>query len=515
MDRPRNLPIRAAADPRYFFWTILLLGVILAVKLGVLAALGPTFFNDTSAYLSLGDAILEGTRWLHDGGWGSDPTPIPLLRPYGYPLLVALAKLVSSAHFATILVAFQCLVSVASIVLVSHALVGVIASPAIRYAVLVLIAFSGSSLFDIALLSDGVYASIFVAITFVIAMDMVGLFRITPAWLLAFGFLWGYSTWVRDVGVYFTVFPLLGLLITGRLRKQDMRAILGAFALFLAPVAVMVALYIAWNVHRTGHVFLSITGSINWLWPSFNIRALGLADPFDTNDIVASIVHSHKIVQDLSGIYQVVEILWHEYKLDPLQIQQVTADHFRSVLAHHPLAYLASVAHNVRFERLADYLLNPLANFNDFLQLGPVVRHRVVPGMREVRQILLHPHGMGNVVIALVVSAFTAIALAGLTVTLILTPILCRLRWRADKDRSAVAVAYLWFTFIGLVGAYALVHLEMRLALPVVPAALTCFGYCIDCTRPAWSRYIKWHHAMMGFAGPTKKRNRSHRPTMG
>ena len=33
---------------------------------------------------------------------------------------------------------------------------------------------------------------------------------------------------------------------------------------------------------------------------------------------------------------------------------------------------------------------------------------------------------------------------------------------------------------MGVIGAFALLHLEMRYVLPVIPAALVSLGYCLD-----------------------------------
>ncbi|MFI4988834.1 MAG: hypothetical protein ACHQF3_15510, partial [Alphaproteobacteria bacterium] len=179
-------------------------------------------------------------------------------------------------------------------------------------------------------------------------------------------------------------------------------------------------------------------------------------------------------------MFQLIDILWREYGFDPLQIKHVTFAHFTTVLARHPLAYLATIPHNLQIERLADLLLNPLANINDFLQLGPTASPRVVPGMRELREmprdgLWLNAVGLGPLLIALEV-----VAILGLALSVLATPILALRRFAAARRGRDAAAAFLWLTFMGVVGAYALVHLEMRYVLPVIPAALACLAYCLD-----------------------------------
>jgi hypothetical protein len=465
---------------RYGIQAALVLAVILALKLALLFWLGPSIFPDSGGYIAIGDSIVSGTHWLDDSGWGTGPTPTPILRPYGYPLLIALAKLVAAGQFSYALAILQCIASVAALAVVAAVLPGFVQAPFLRHAIIVLAAASGSSLFDIAILSDSLYASLFTTVIFLIVADFTNRFRLGPLACAALGAAWGYSIWLRESGLYFAALPLLGLAIAGWLRGLRAAAIAGSLAAFMAPVLGLVALHIAWNAQRTGHTFLSVGDAINWLWPSFNIAAMGLADPFDGTDIVSRSARGREIGQDLVGMNQLMMILWQDQGLEPHQIAHVTFAHFVAVVRHHPLAYLASVARNLQFERLANYLLNPLANLNDFLQLGPPVHDRIVPALRELREMIAAGHWLRAAKVGLFVLPFEVIAAAGLAVLVIATPIAAIGRLRMCVRGADVAAAFLWLTFVALVGAFALVHFEMRYALPVVPAALASLGYCID-----------------------------------
>jgi hypothetical protein len=479
-------PAADAVEAGYAQHVALLLGAILALKLALLFWLGPALFPDSHGYIALGDDILASRRWLDDGGWLSGPEPLAVARPYGYPLLIALAKLIAGGQFAYLVAAVQCMASVAALALVAAALPALVRDVSIRYAVLALAAVSGASLYDDVILSDSLYASLFILVTFAIVLDMTGRVRLGAGALAGLGMAWGLSIWIRDVGLYFTLFPLIGVVLAGRLRSHRTRALLAALAAFLAPALALVALHMLWNAHRTGHAFLSVAASVNWLWPSTNIATLGLGDPFDGSDLVSQAARSHAIKPGLAGMYRLVAILWRDYGLDPSEIGRATFSHFVGMLAHHPFAYLASVAANFQLERLADFLLNPLANFNDFLQLGPTATPRIIPGVRELHAMpqaaaIWHAALFGPLLLALEIAA-----LAGLAVITLGTPVMALRRWRRALRGRAAAAAYLWLTFMGLTGAYALLHLEMRYVLPVIPAALVALGYCLD--------GVRWRH---------------------
>ncbi|HUI17097.1 MAG TPA: hypothetical protein VL244_05485 [Alphaproteobacteria bacterium] len=472
-----------ALEAGYARQVALLLGVILALKLALLFWLGPALFPDSHGYIALGDDILASRRWLDDGDWLSGPQPLAIVRPYGYPLLIALAKLAAGDRFAYLVASIQCMASVAALALVAAALPALVRSTALRYAVLVLAAVSGASLYDDVILSDSLYASLFILVAFAIVLDLTGRVRLGAGALAGLGVAWGLSIWLRDVGLYFTLFPLIGLVLASRLHAQGSRALLAALAAFLAPVLVLVAVHMLWNAHRTGHAFLSVAASVNWLWPSANIASLGLGDPFDGSDLVSQAAKSHAIKPGLAGMYQLVDLLWRDYGLDPAAIGHATFSHFVAMLGRHPFAYLASVAVNLQPERLADFLLNPLANFNDFLQLGPTAAPRVIPGVRELRamphaQALWHAALLGPLLLALGIAA-----LAGLALIALGTPVIAFRRRHREPPGRAAAVAFLWLTFMGVTGAFALLHLEMRYVLPVLPAALVALGYCLDGVR--------------------------------
>ena len=79
--------------------------IIVAVKLGVLLAFGPASQYDTTDYAGYADAILSGE--FHHVDLATDPMPITLRRPIGYPAVIAAAKIVTGSYWRWAVVLFQ------------------------------------------------------------------------------------------------------------------------------------------------------------------------------------------------------------------------------------------------------------------------------------------------------------------------------------------------------------------------------------------------------------------------
>jgi len=439
----------------------LLLAVVLALKLALLAAVGPAAFPDSTLYIQLGQEILDDPAWADDGGFASGNAPPRLLRPYGYPLLVALAKRVAGDHFGQLLAGLQTLVSV-----------GVLAA-----AVVILSALSGFVLFDQALLTDSLYASLFIAVFVVLAAQMCGMFALRPAVAALLGTAWALSLTLRDVGLYHTVLPLAGLVVAGRRQRVSGRRLTADLGLFLLPVAAVVVLVVGWNWHRTGHAFFSITGGMNWLWPSVNLADRGLADPFACADVVCREAQVHG-GRGMERVAAIAGALGHDYHLDPLQFGAVTFRHFLGVLTAHPFAFAASVAGNVQFAGLADLVFNPLANLNEFCRLHSAIGHRLIPGLRELVR-ALREGDLATLPWIVVSGLPNLLSIGGLALFSAGAPLAARRRWATNRD-EATAILFLWAGSLVFVGSYAVVHMEMRHALPIVPLLLLATGWTVS-----------------------------------
>jgi hypothetical protein len=191
-----------------------------------------------------------------------------------------------------------------------------------------------------------------------------------------------------------------------------------------------------------------------------------LADPFACADLVCREAALHGIGAGMDGIARLSAALWSDFHLDPLAFGRVTRGHFLGAVIAHPVAYGLSVAGNLQFARLADLVFNPLANLNDLGRLHSALGDRFIPGLRELAHALRRGDG----------AAVPLILLSGLSGLV------------ATGEPAGPAVLFLWGVAVAFIVSYALIHMEMRHALPVVPLILIVTGWTV---APWWRQALQ------------------------
>jgi hypothetical protein len=457
-------------------WFLPLLTALAAGKLALLVVLGPTLFPDSSLYIGLGQGILGDPSWWRDGGWGEGFAPARLLRPYGYPLLIAGARQLAGENFGLLLATVQSALSLAVLALLGWLARRLIDRQALRAGLLLLCGLSGFTLFDLAVLPDSLYGTLFAVVFILLAAQMLELQTPRLGWSLLMGSLWALSITLRDVALLHSFLPLTGLLLVGWCRGLGWRRTLAHGVVFALPVALLATAVVQWNLFRTGHAFFSITGGLNWLWPSVNMVDRGLADPFTCADAVCQAAKSAPFGRGMLGVDEIAGRLWSVSTLDPISFGKVTFQHFLGVVRAHPLAYVGTILTNLQFGHLADLLFNPVANANELAQMHDAIGHRIIPGTREMWQALRG--GAWSQALPLLVMALLSLTTAiGLAITIALAPVRALGAW---GERRALVVLYVWSVAAVFLGSYCLVHMEMRHALPSVPLILLAFAWTMD-----------------------------------
>jgi len=464
-------------------WFLPFLAVIAPVKLILLLTLGTSEFPDTAGYVGLADGIRHASDWWRDGGWSDGYAPPRLLRPYGYPLLVAGAQMLSPQGYQLVLAALQSAASVAVLALLGWFARRLIAPSSLRFCLLALCASSGFILFDLAVLPDSLYSSLFVTVFLVLAAQMLDLLPPRLGLTLLLGSVWALSITLRDVGLLHSFLPLVGVMVIGYCRRLGLARTLAHAAAFALPVAAMAAAVVQWNLFRTGHAFFSITGGINWLWPSINMADRGLADPFACADLVCRTAKSLGPGKGMEGAFAIADSLWANFRLNPVEFGQLTFAHFRGAVQAHPLAFVSSMLGNLQFGHLSELVFSPLANANELSRLHATPGQRLLPAIREMGQAVRHGalwQAPGFLLLALMSAASSA----ALLVTIVATPV-SAIRKLRRGDRQALVALYFWTVAAVFIASYCLVHMEMRHALPTVPLLLLAFGWTI---APWWKR---------------------------
>jgi hypothetical protein len=469
-------------------WFLPFLAVVALAKLILALALGATDFPDTLGYVGLADGMLHDANWWRDGGWADGYAPPRLLRPYGYPLLVAAAQLLSHKSYGLLLALSQSSANVAVLALIGWFARHVIAAPSLRLCLLVLCASSGFILFDLAVLPDSFYSSLFVTVFLILAAQMLGLLPPRLGLTLLLGCAWALSITLRDVGLLHSFLPLIGVMLVGYCRRLGLARTLAHAATFALPVVLMASVVVQWNLFRTGHAFFSITGGINWLWPSINMADRGLADPFTCADLVCRTAKSLGPGKGMEGAFGIADALWSNYHLNPVEFGHLTFAHFLGAVQAHPLAFVASMLGNLQFGHFSELLFNPLANADELSHLHAALGHHLYPGIREIGKAMRAGAWWQAAPLLLLALLSLGSALA-LVVTMAGTPIRA-VRGLRYGDRRALVVMYFWTVAAVFIASYCVVHMEMRHALPTVPLLLLAFGWTIG---PWWKRSTASH----------------------
>jgi hypothetical protein len=186
----------------------LLLGVAI-IKISVLLINGPSIDSNSNEYIRYADAILDHGRAFAPFAWGAEAAPLFVFRLPGYPLILAGAKFVFPAHYAFVVVIFQCVLNGIAIYLIFRVSERLFQSSGPAFLVAVLYIFSESMVWDNSIMPDSIYGSLFNIVVFGLLGHLLGCWRLSLGRSAGLAALWGYSILTRDSGLYFTPIPIM------------------------------------------------------------------------------------------------------------------------------------------------------------------------------------------------------------------------------------------------------------------------------------------------------------------
>ena len=129
-----------------------------------------------------------------------------------------------------------------------------------------------------------------------------------------------------------------------------------------------------------------------------------------------------------------------------------------------------------------------METINQFVQLGTPFG-RIVPGLspRSV-MMLARNFSMTTFILMLAETISAIISTIALLLSIFGIPIILLSKWRDGEpiDDDLAVTSFLWLVFLTVSLAFAMVHIEPRHALPVLPAALVCFVYTLQWLRASW-----------------------------
>jgi hypothetical protein len=447
-----------AATPKL---VVLGFAILIVLKLGVLLAFGPASQNDTTDYVGYADAILSGE--FHHVDLATDPMPITLRRPIGYPAVIAAAKIVTGTYWDWAVVLFQYAVSLIATAMVYRLArafylgvwlsIGVVAAQATAMQFVV----------DQAVLSDSLTGS-----TMTIAICILGLIalRREPVSLLVYlgaGALIAAAFLIRDVIAYVAV-GLIPLATAAALTERSRLRQLAAGALVFLPLIATNVAYVDWNRARVGAPVVTS-----------NSQAALFGALIEAAHYDPTIFSGSTPIDDVGRILvKEMEAGGHGYEVDA------------NVDLHRDYGWDATrMSHEVTLAYLRAWRDHPRAMiFHIFHHVSETQLHQAVRPIETVHDVLLWNTGNsydfgsersvknGNWWMIPVVIANWLVMTASVFVFgafLVVTPIrLVREGWTAE---TSVSIGF-WCFYLAVGLLYAAVHLEPRYLTPVVAGSI-------------------------------------------
>jgi hypothetical protein len=446
---------------------------VAAIKLFLLAALGPISQPDTSGYVEYAEQILRSTTWLHDADLSSSPTPITAVRVVGYPALIAAAMTIAGSHWPYLVIALQFALSfVAGWGL--YRLASELTLPwQVSLAAVATFMLSLQLTLDQSLLTDSINSSCLVISICLLAGGAVAHrpLRIRQAALA--GLLMALAFVFREALQFLvvTLVPLIAvrLWLAGRGRLASSVVACG---LVLAPLLATTELYKMWNLHRTGERFVTTISTLNL------VQAIAQAAKYDTA-VVAGDTPFDRVVREQFKDHTYSEVISFNDALfnqgiRATDLSRMAYAHYYRAWREHPWAMLGVLRRHIS-EREAKLTIRPLAAICETIEWA--TNKLGCYHYRDLSRSLPFFQGLPWTAPAFFVLQTAEIALA---VTLfggflIGVPCLIVMGWFSTQgrvDAAILTIASFWLLYVGWFTAYGIVHVEDRYLMPVLPFSI-------------------------------------------
>jgi len=462
MNAANASPMKASLSAPWLAAALLLL----ALKLAALIAFGPTIVVDSRDYIGYADQILScAFRHVDLASDAAIPYPpndpqLTLYRPIGYPAVIAAAKIIAPAHWATTVVLFQFAVSLFATAMVYRVARCSGLGGWVSLGVAAAYATSLQFVADQAIASDSLCGS-----TMTIAACILGevaLRRVPPRvpLLLAAGAFITVSFLMRDV-IALEVIGLMPLIAAAAFSARGWTRRAVAFALTLLPLIGTYVGYMEWNRARIGDAI--ITTVPQWVLLDPLIRA-SRYDPtlFSGTSPIDQVGRRVAKNYTLDDSGEANRILHREYGWTAPQIaHEVTRAYFRAwidhpgAMIHHVLHFLTETQLHQAVrpgETVRDVLLWNTGSDHDFGREAAVRAGNwwMVPAVIF--------HRLFEAISTLVFAAF-----------LLVTPL--RLV-REGVTAQTATLAGLWVAYLTCLFMHAAVSLQPRYLLPFLAGSI-------------------------------------------
>jgi hypothetical protein len=459
---------RSASDRHI---VLAVLAGIAAVKAIALVFIGPLFQIDSGGYIAFADVIIGGSGWI-----AANDLHVPTvdsLRMVGYPAIIAGAKIVFGGDFAWAVVVFQTALGALATVLFFRAAVAVTASVRVAAVLVVAYLFSPALQYDLFILTDSLYASLFTILTSLIVTAWAERRPASPALVLALGALLAASFLIRETSMPFGALflPLVVLWASNR----GWRAAALAGLLFLLPLGATWEGYRQWNEARSGEKFITTANGVVLLYALASMDSLDRQAFLEETPLDSAIRDSRAADGGASPAVFMTEalaamgILGGRYGLSGTEIERAARERFFRIARSRPLLMVRKMGYELASDAVWGEV-NPARTVRE------LIRWRDQGEFEGIRAFVarLKAERRPSDAAFFALEALSRTAGAICLLAFLASPLVAGLGVLRRRDRNALMTLALFIPPAGVIAAYATVCLTQRYLIGVVPAILLC-----------------------------------------
>jgi hypothetical protein len=454
-----------------------MLGLVVAVKIVFFISYGPIISPDSVGYMNFADEIVHQTDWWYYVDINTLWYPPNAFRSIGYPLVLAMGKLISPEYANALVVLFQSVLSLLTSYLIlrlSYCLserFWVAAFCALAHAI------SQALLVDQSILTDSLNTSLLLIVICMLGRSILQNDKPTFGKMLGVGLLIALAFLVREAGnqLQYLYWSFALFWIYKSTASMPKKALL--FVCFILPMLVFIQAYKGWNEYRTGERFITTAGQTTMFFPALELKVRGI-NAFENDEYLNDLepyLEPLDVVPQLQNVAVINRHLTEKHGMNSNAKSQYAFKKFFGYWIDHPLGMVQVTLSRLRSKQLfldfmpfetmltIDFWSTSTKPFNKTRDLFEKVRD-------EFRYDLLVAY-LGRNIERLISIIITVGFIIGVPVLLVR-----KIKQNGGRlsalDQKHVLITLFWLIYVGYTFAFAMVHLEQRYLLPVVPLSV-------------------------------------------
>ncbi|MDV7340834.1 hypothetical protein RYZ26_14605 [Terasakiella sp. A23] len=457
---------------RKVFWGFGL--AIIAIKAVFLFGYGPVISPDSAGYTSYADMILNETAWMHSVDLTNYWYPKTAFRSIGYPAIIAFTKMLSPDYFGWILVLAQMVLSL----FISYMLFKLALDMSNRFGLALFVAFAHAMghglLLDQSVLTDSLNANLILLALIIVGRGIVG--RIDPkaGQLILAGLLIAIAFLIRESGNQLQIlyWPFVIWWLVSISQSWGRRIVL--FLCFIAPMVIFTQGYKTWNDYRTGERFITTAGQTTMFFPAVDMQSRGV-NAFENDPYLKDKPAYFQPMDQRTDLQHVGTINHHlvkTYGWNALDISRYGFKKFVDYWLEYPVDMLVVTFSNIREKQAFNAFMPFEAMMSiDFWATGTKPFQKKRDLFEKVKQDnrydLLAAYIGRNIarVISIVLTVCLIFGVPYFTIRHFIAQ-----KFRVSEIRPDCMLIFMfWLVYLGYTFAFAMVHLEQRYLMPVIP----------------------------------------------